>query len=93
MKIAFVGCGYVFDIYMRTKWAHPELEVCGVFDIDTARANTVGEHFGFHVYPDYETLLADPAWRSSSTSPTSGRITKSRSARWRRASTSIQKSR
>jgi hypothetical protein len=26
MKIAFVGCGYVFDIYMRTKWAHPELE-------------------------------------------------------------------
>ncbi len=61
MKIAFVGCGYVFDIYMRTKWAHPELEVCGVFDIDTARANTVGRHYGFHVYPDYETLLADPA--------------------------------
>jgi len=61
MKIAFAGCGYVFDIYMRTKWAHPELEVCGVFDIDTARADTVGRHFGFHVYPDYETLLADPA--------------------------------
>jgi predicted dehydrogenase len=61
MKIAFVGCGYVFDIYMRTKWAHPELEVCGVFDINSARANTVGQHYGFHVYPDYETLLADPA--------------------------------
>ena len=61
MKIAYVGCGFVFDIYMRTKWAHPELEVCGVFDIDTARANTVGQHYGFHVYPDYETLLADPA--------------------------------
>jgi predicted dehydrogenase len=60
MKIAFAGCGYVFDIYMRTKWAHPELEVCGVFDIDTARAETVGRHFGFHVYPDYETLLTDP---------------------------------
>ncbi len=61
MKIAYVGCGFVFDIYMRTKWAHPELEVCGVFDIDTVRANTVGRHYGFHVYPDYETLLTDPA--------------------------------
>jgi predicted dehydrogenase len=61
MKIAFVGCGYVFDIYMRTKWAHPELEVCGVFDIDTARSSTVTRHYGFHVYPSYEALLADPA--------------------------------
>ncbi|HZL85813.1 MAG TPA: Gfo/Idh/MocA family oxidoreductase [Candidatus Krumholzibacteria bacterium] len=60
MKIAYVGCGFVFDIYMRTKWAHPELEICGVFDIDTARAKAVGQHYGFHVYPDYETLLADP---------------------------------
>lgn len=60
MKIAFVGCGFVFDIYMRTMWAHPELEVCGIFDIDTPRANTVGQHYGFHVYPDYEVLLADP---------------------------------
>ena len=61
MKIAFVGCGFVFDIYMRTRWAHPELEICGVFDIDATRANIVGTHYGFHVYPDYETLLADPA--------------------------------
>ena len=61
MKIAFVGCGYVFDIYMRTRWAHPELEICGVFDIDTVRSATVSEHYGFHVYPSYDALLADPA--------------------------------
>lgn len=61
MKIAFVGCGYVFDIYMRTRWAHPELEVCGVFDIDTERSATVSRHYGFHVYESYEELLADPA--------------------------------
>jgi predicted dehydrogenase len=61
MKIAFVGCGYVFDIYMRTKWAHPELEVCGVFDIDTARSATVSKHYGFKVYPNLEALLGDPA--------------------------------
>ena len=61
MKIAYVGCGYVFDIYMRVRWAHPELEVCGIFDIDTARSNTVSRHYGFDVYPNYEALLADPA--------------------------------
>jgi predicted dehydrogenase len=60
MKIAFVGCGYVFDIYMRTKWAHENLEISGVFDIDTSRSAVVSQHYGFHVYPSYESLLADP---------------------------------
>lgn len=61
MKIAFVGCGYVFDIYMRTRWAHPELEICGIFDIDTKRSETVSRHYGFHVYPSFDALLADAA--------------------------------
>jgi predicted dehydrogenase len=61
MRIAFVGCGYVFDIYMRTKWAHPELKICGIFDIDSARSETVSRHYGFYVYASYEALLADPA--------------------------------
>jgi predicted dehydrogenase len=60
MKIAFVGCGYVFDIYMRTRWAYPELEVAGVYDIDTKRSAVVARHYGFHVYPSYDDLLADP---------------------------------
>jgi predicted dehydrogenase len=60
MKVAFTGCGYVFDIYMRTKWAHPEIEVCGVYDIDTMRSATVSQHYGYRVYPSYEALLGDP---------------------------------
>lgn len=60
MKIAFVGCGYVFDIYMRTRWAHPEIEICGVFDIDMARSAVVSRHYGLHVYSSYDALLADP---------------------------------
>jgi predicted dehydrogenase len=60
MNIAFVGCGYVFDIYMRTQWAHPELRICGVYDIDTARSAVVSRHYGFRVYPSYDALLADP---------------------------------
>ena len=59
MKIAFVGCGFVFDIYMRTRWAYPELEICGVFDINRERAAHVGKHYGLHVYDTYELLLAD----------------------------------
>ena len=60
MNIAFIGVGFVFDIYMRTRWAHPEINVLGVCDIDTVRAATVGRYYGFNVYPDYDTLLADP---------------------------------
>jgi predicted dehydrogenase len=59
MKIAFVGCGYVFDIYMRTRWAHDELPIGGVFDIDTARSATVAQHYGLHVYPSLQALLDD----------------------------------
>ena len=61
MNIAFVGCGYVFDIYMRTRWAHPELQLCGIFDIDTARSMVVSEHYGLKVYSSYQALLDDPA--------------------------------
>lgn len=60
MKIAFVGCGYVFDIYMRTRWAYPEIEICGVYDRDAKRAGVVHAHYGFPLYPDLEALLADP---------------------------------
>lgn len=60
MRIAFVGCGYVFDIYMRTKWAYPELEIQGVYDIDTARSQVVSDYYGVRVYASYEELLADP---------------------------------
>jgi predicted dehydrogenase len=59
MNIAFCGCGYVFDIYMRTLWAHPELKVQGVFDIDTKRAEFVGRHYGLRVYASYQELLDD----------------------------------
>lgn len=59
MDIAIVGCGFVFDIYMRTVRAHPELKIRGVYDIDPKRSAKVREHYGFPVYPSYETLLAD----------------------------------
>lgn len=61
MNIAFVGCGFVFDIYVRTIRAHPELVVKGVYDINTERLIKVSEYYGFRIYDTYEELLEDDA--------------------------------
>lgn len=60
MNIAFVGCGFVFDIYMRTLRAHPELVVIGVYDKNPERSAKVSAHYGFRMYDSYDQLLADP---------------------------------
>lgn len=59
MNIAIVGCGFVFDIYMRTFRAHPELKVAGVYDIRPERSSAVRAHYGFNVYESFEDLLCD----------------------------------
>jgi predicted dehydrogenase len=59
-NIAIIGCGYVFDHYMTTLGAHPELRVLGVHDRVAERAEIVGRHYGVPVYADFEALLADP---------------------------------
>lgn len=58
-NIAIVGCGYVFDHYMTTAKAHPELKILGVYDIVQQRADIVSQHYGIPAYPDFETLIAD----------------------------------
>lgn len=60
MNIALVGCGFVFDIYMRTIRAHPELVITGVFDLNAERSAKVSAYYGFNVYSTYDELLADP---------------------------------
>lgn len=60
MNIAFVGCGFVFDIYMRTIRAHDNLTVVGCFDIDLDRLHRVSSFYGFRAYQTYDELLADP---------------------------------
>jgi predicted dehydrogenase len=60
MNIAFVGCGFVFDIYMRTIRAHPELVVIGVYDKNSDRSAKVSDYYGFYAYGSYEELLSDP---------------------------------
>lgn len=60
MNIAFVGCGFVFDIYMKTVRAHPELVIQGVYDLKPDRMQRVAAHYGFKTYDSYDSLLSDP---------------------------------
>lgn len=59
MNIAIVGCGFVFDIYMRTAKAHPELVIVGVFDVKAERMNCVCAHYGLEQYASLDSLLED----------------------------------
>lgn len=60
MKLAFLGCGYVANMYRLTLPAHPELKLVGVCDAELSRAENMGRLTGAQVYPDLDALLADP---------------------------------
>jgi len=58
--IAFIGCGYVADLYVKTLALHPELELRGVYDRDPVRAQQFAKQHGFEIYPSLGALLEDP---------------------------------
>ncbi|MBM7069101.1 Gfo/Idh/MocA family oxidoreductase [Actibacterium sp. 188UL27-1] len=59
--IAYVGCGYVADLYQKTlsNW-QDTLDLRGVFDIDPNRLKVFGDFYGVPTYTDVDTLLNDP---------------------------------
>ena len=57
--IAFLGCGYVANMYRLTLALHPELELVGVFDRERARRETMAGLSGARAYPDLAALCAD----------------------------------
>lgn len=59
MRLAFLGCGYVANMYRLTLPAHPELELVGVFDTERSRAEGMARLTGAHAYPDLDALLGD----------------------------------
>src|SRR5690242_19038325 len=60
MRIAFVGCGYVADLYLATLANHPEVRLEGVHDRDPERAARFSAHHGVRRYASLGALLADP---------------------------------
>jgi predicted dehydrogenase len=59
MRIAIVGTGYVADYYLKTLPNHPQLQLLGVMDRDTERAERFARHYRVPVYRTYAELLAD----------------------------------
>lgn len=59
--IGIVGCGFVADYYLATKYAYPHLEIRGIFDIDTARLKTFCEFYSVHACTSLDELLNDPS--------------------------------
>ena len=59
--IAFVGCGYVADMYRHCVGFHPgTLSLAGVYDRDPARLSAFAGCWGDHAYASLDAVLADP---------------------------------
>lgn len=51
MKLAFLGCGYVVNMYRLTMGMHPELELVAVADAERSRAENMARLTGARVCP------------------------------------------
>lgn len=59
--IAFVGCGYVADLYLRTLDNRKDkLALKGVWDVRPDRLERFAGHYGLRRYSNLDELLADP---------------------------------
>lgn len=58
-KIAIIGCGFVADLYMRSLKTFPDIQVHGVYDIDTERLRTFCEFWNVSAVSSQSELLAD----------------------------------
>jgi predicted dehydrogenase len=61
MRIGFVGCGYVADMYIQSLKNHPHLELVAVTDSDHERALEFGAYHSVQTYPTIKSLLAEPS--------------------------------
>lgn len=59
MKLALLGCGYVANMYRLTLPMHPELELVGVADAETSRAENMARLTGTRFYANLDEMLAD----------------------------------
>ncbi|MEM6681568.1 MAG: Gfo/Idh/MocA family oxidoreductase [Pseudomonadota bacterium] len=59
MNIAFLGCGYVANMYRLSLGGHPELNLVGVYDVDTQRSAALADTTNCSVYSNFDALIAD----------------------------------
>lgn len=61
MKVAFLGCGYVANMYRFTLSMHPELQLVGVYDSERSRAENMARITGSRCYESLDAVLSDPS--------------------------------
>ena len=59
--VAIIGCGNIAGHYARDLAAYDEIHLCGMTDLDLARAEAMTDEHGGRVYPSTEALLDDPS--------------------------------
>jgi len=59
VKVAVIGCGFVFDKYMDTWSRHEKLRIVGVSDINKKRLDDVANYYALKAFPDNESLLKE----------------------------------
>jgi len=59
MQIAVLGCGYVADMYLATRTAHPDLKFVSAFDRSPERCSAFARHHGLRAHGSLDELLAD----------------------------------
>jgi predicted dehydrogenase len=60
MQVAFVGCGFVADYYVRTFAAHSQLRIAGVTDQNPERLQRFTQYHSLPAFHSLEEILADP---------------------------------
>lgn len=68
-KICLLGCGFVADLYMRSLAAMPDINVVGVWDINTDRLSTFCAHWNLPAKPSLDALLQEDALVLNLTNP------------------------
>jgi predicted dehydrogenase len=59
LGVAILGCGNIAHPYAENLSSYPEIELVGVADVDTARAEALAARFECQAYPSMDALLAD----------------------------------
>lgn len=61
IRIGIAGCGKIAQVrHLPEYQARPDVQICGLFDLNHDRAAALADQYGVTAYATYEEMLADP---------------------------------
>ncbi|MBQ4074581.1 MAG: Gfo/Idh/MocA family oxidoreductase [Clostridia bacterium] len=61
IRIGIAGCGKIAQVrHLPEYQARPDVQICGLFDLNQDRAAALADQYGATAYATYEEMLADP---------------------------------